>query len=621
MSYGTTTIACSGLQFGCTYPASVNNTLATSPQLLLTGSNLSQAAAAAAVAAVTSSASSSSTCCENGRPIVTDPCTGQSTCTCQIHPALLPSYPRVPSLMDHLCNTTGLSPTSLLGAEPSAFYPPLKLGPTSGYDLERSAEAWKSLAAATGPPTCYTYDTATLAAHSYNSVYPNLDYNSATRRKNATRETTNALKAWLYEHRKNPYPTKGEKIMLAIITKMTLTQVSTWFANARRRLKKENKMTWSNKDKDDDTTQDKDDVMSHDQADDFLNGRDDNAREDSSSSFDEDEKLDVSSLDEKEDTFPNCLPTAGIRDSDIDEERPSTEKLESSSPIPLTTNELTRSTPAQSTGSHTFYRYDPVIQNDTEPVDKQHSPKIVEAGRDRTSSKINKNNREFNTTPIDGATKDPCSPPVRRKSRSEDELSPSKNQNSETVQAKPKIWSISNIMNTSSTSSKPSPLPSCSSNTSSSLNSNCHLSSKNVQNKISGRVQLPSDAHLSTNRPSILNYDSAMSRERMCALQIYLPPHEVLTNAFAHSAHADLASFRNLCVASNHPLETPPHTPPERQGGSQFDVNCPQHSSALEASATLAAAAMTNIALPPTTGQSRDINGLSLVKTFHKIPK
>lgn len=37
--------------------------------------------------------------------------------------------------------------------------------------------------------------------------------------------------------------------MLAIITKMTLTQVSTWFANARRRLKKENKMTWSPKNK------------------------------------------------------------------------------------------------------------------------------------------------------------------------------------------------------------------------------------------------------------------------------------------------------------------------------------------------------------------------------------
>ena len=64
-----------------------------------------------------------------------------------------------------------------------------------------------------------------------------------------TRETTSTLKAWLNEHRKNPYPTKGEKIMLAIITKMTLTQVSTWFANARRRLKKENKMTWAPKNK------------------------------------------------------------------------------------------------------------------------------------------------------------------------------------------------------------------------------------------------------------------------------------------------------------------------------------------------------------------------------------
>ncbi|NXS03586.1 IRX6 protein, partial [Oxylabes madagascariensis] len=79
--------------------------------------------------------------------------------------------------------------------------------------------------------------------------YGTVDFGGSARRKNATRETTSTLKTWLYEHRKNPYPTKGEKIMLAIITKMTLTQVSTWFANARRRLKKENKMTWSPKNK------------------------------------------------------------------------------------------------------------------------------------------------------------------------------------------------------------------------------------------------------------------------------------------------------------------------------------------------------------------------------------
>ena len=101
--------------------------------------------------------------------------------------------------------------------------------------------------------------------------YAGLDLNA--RRKNATRETTNTLKAWLYEHRKNPYPTKGEKIMLAIITKMTLTQVSTWFANARRRLKKENKMTWSPRNRsEDDDDDDNDDIEErHNNQGDSLN--------------------------------------------------------------------------------------------------------------------------------------------------------------------------------------------------------------------------------------------------------------------------------------------------------------------------------------------------------------
>ncbi|XP_026092374.1 iroquois-class homeodomain protein IRX-1-like [Carassius auratus] len=74
--------------------------------------------------------------------------------------------------------------------------------------------------------------------------------------KVATRESTSALKVWLSEHLKNPYPTKGEKIMLAIVTKMSLTQVSTWFANARRRLKKENRVSWASKGKSDDEDDD-----------------------------------------------------------------------------------------------------------------------------------------------------------------------------------------------------------------------------------------------------------------------------------------------------------------------------------------------------------------------------
>ncbi|ESN90577.1 hypothetical protein HELRODRAFT_138488, partial [Helobdella robusta] len=53
-----------------------------------------------------------------------------------------------------------------------------------------------------------------------------------------TPNNTAKLRAWLTDHMDHPYPTKGDKIMLAVLCKMTLTQVSTWFANARRRMKK-----------------------------------------------------------------------------------------------------------------------------------------------------------------------------------------------------------------------------------------------------------------------------------------------------------------------------------------------------------------------------------------------
>ncbi|XP_060932314.1 Iroquois homeobox protein 5a-like [Limanda limanda] len=76
------------------------------------------------------------------------------------------------------------------------------------------------------------------------SDYHPFPYSDPAHRKHATRDATATLKAWLQEHRRNPYPTKGEKVLLAIVTRMSLTQVSTWFANARRRLKKENKVTW-----------------------------------------------------------------------------------------------------------------------------------------------------------------------------------------------------------------------------------------------------------------------------------------------------------------------------------------------------------------------------------------
>ncbi|TEA40596.1 hypothetical protein DBR06_SOUSAS45210002, partial [Sousa chinensis] len=53
----------------------------------------------------------------------------------------------------------------------------------------------------------------------------------------ALQDMARPLKLWVHKHHDNPYPTKTEKILLALGSQMTLAQVSNWFANARRRLK------------------------------------------------------------------------------------------------------------------------------------------------------------------------------------------------------------------------------------------------------------------------------------------------------------------------------------------------------------------------------------------------
>ena len=67
---------------------------------------------------------SGSTCCENGRPLVTDPHTGQTVCSCQYSSPPILSYPRLPETM---YGTTPYATQSYvpIGTDTSAFYSPL----------------------------------------------------------------------------------------------------------------------------------------------------------------------------------------------------------------------------------------------------------------------------------------------------------------------------------------------------------------------------------------------------------------------------------------------------------------------------------------------------------------
>ncbi|XP_063454081.1 iroquois-class homeodomain protein IRX-6 isoform X4 [Pan paniscus] len=199
------------------------------------------------------SASSSTTCCESTQRSVSDVASGSTPA-----PALCctPYDSRLlGSARPELGATLGIYGAPYAAAAAAQSYPgylPYSPEPPSlygalnpQYEFKEAAGSFTSSLAQ--PGAYYPYE-RTLGQYQYEG-YGAVELSGAGRRKNATRETTSTLKAWLNEHRKNPYPTKGEKIMLAIITKMTLTQVSTWFANARRRLKKENKMTWAPKNK------------------------------------------------------------------------------------------------------------------------------------------------------------------------------------------------------------------------------------------------------------------------------------------------------------------------------------------------------------------------------------
>ncbi|KAG9115171.1 hypothetical protein FRC07_007583, partial [Ceratobasidium sp. 392] len=58
----------------------------------------------------------------------------------------------------------------------------------------------------------------------------------ARRRGKLPKHVTETLRTWLLGHADHPYPTEEEKKMLCNVTGLTLSQVSNWMINARRRI-------------------------------------------------------------------------------------------------------------------------------------------------------------------------------------------------------------------------------------------------------------------------------------------------------------------------------------------------------------------------------------------------
>jgi len=79
----------------------------------------------------------------------------------------------------------------------------------------------------------YSHNPLTHLPHSQDHL--DLTMKPKRRRGNLPKAVTALLKDWLAKHKKHPYPTEEEKLLLSKETKLSLQQISNWFINARRR--------------------------------------------------------------------------------------------------------------------------------------------------------------------------------------------------------------------------------------------------------------------------------------------------------------------------------------------------------------------------------------------------
>jgi homeobox protein TGIF1 len=101
--------------------------------------------------------------------------------------------------------------------------------------LEREVDALDSTVVRVTSAFLNTSKRVYPGSSSENSYFIDADQKKK-KRANFPKKVTRALRAWLKEHKANPYPTELEKMQLSKETGLKKLQISNWFINARRRI-------------------------------------------------------------------------------------------------------------------------------------------------------------------------------------------------------------------------------------------------------------------------------------------------------------------------------------------------------------------------------------------------
>ncbi|PGH05246.1 hypothetical protein AJ79_06857 [Helicocarpus griseus UAMH5409] len=121
-------------------------------------------------------------------------------------------------------------PLHAVPTTPVSTSDPMRLG--QSYDSSRYGPYQQSFR----PELDYSpISAASFQDRSFGAQGEPIDSKNKKRRGNLPKSVTDVLRAWFHEHLDHPYPSEEDKQMFISRTGLTISQISNWFINARRR--------------------------------------------------------------------------------------------------------------------------------------------------------------------------------------------------------------------------------------------------------------------------------------------------------------------------------------------------------------------------------------------------